>query len=79
MDQRKVTITFCAAKRRTTRELAKKGIGLRKSRSMQMRIDCGEHYTLDFDRNFIVLHDVDIVELGRAHGVIKPWETVLPE
>ena len=34
----------------------------------------GDYYVIDYRRNFVVQKDVDIEDLARELGVLKPWE-----
>jgi hypothetical protein len=72
---RKVVVTERAILARVNRKLADDET-VRKSRTARMRLAVGEFYQLDLKRNCIVGHDLDLAELAKKLGVLKPWEEV---
>ena len=59
---------------RINRKLTQQGQALRKSRSTQMQIQVGDFYIVDVYGNYIADQHVDIKELGRELGVLRPDE-----
>jgi hypothetical protein len=68
---KKRPVTWRAVVQRVNRRLAHDGEMLRADRSS------GEHYIVDIQRNAVTAQHVDVEELGRELGVIRPWEEVV--
>jgi hypothetical protein len=49
---------------------------LKRTRGWRMQLDCGDYYILNFNRNFVVDHHVDVEALARELGWMQTWETV---
>lgn len=73
---RKMPVTTKAVIARINRKLAVDNEQLRATRGMQMKLDCGDYYIVDFKRNFVVRPNVDPETLARELGVLKDWETL---
>ena len=73
----KVKVSARALLQRLNRVLVKDDECLKKGRDPQSEL--GEFYLIDTKRNFIVEKDVDIEALGKAKGVLKPWEVLSKE
>ncbi len=52
------------------------GQTLRTSRGVQSRLDLGDHYIQDLHTSLVVAQDVELMELGRELGVLRPHEVV---
>jgi len=57
---------------RVNRVLAKEGLRLHKSRSIQCFLDCGEWYITD-GRNLISEKNIKLEKMGRGLKVLKPY------
>jgi hypothetical protein len=75
----KVMITARAAKQRINRALKPDLQSLKKSRTQQAVLDCGQYYVIDHRKNYLAYHDVDLETFGQDLGVIAKWETVEDE
>jgi len=64
----KITITTSVAKARINAALRPYLHVLKTIRS--------RHHVIDYRRNLLSYHDVDLETFGQELGVIKPWETV---
>lgn len=62
---------------RINRKLAAEDEVLRAARGMQAFLSLGQYYTVDVRQNTIARKGVDPVALGRALGVLQPYETVI--
>jgi hypothetical protein len=51
---------------RINRHLQKIGLKLRKSRGAWARLDLGDFFVIDLDRNVLLMHHVDIASLDRS-------------
>jgi len=69
-------ITERAAQQRINRALKPDLQALKTARTPQAILDCGKHYVIDFRKNYLVRHDVDLEEFGHELGVIAAWEGV---
>ena len=49
---------------------------LKTARGAQAEHDLGRHYIIDLRGNVVLRKDVDIEELGRELGVLRPYEAV---
>ena len=76
MKREKVPVTMRALVARINRKLVADDEVLKISRGMRTKLDCGEYWILNFNRNWVARKDVDPEELGRKLGVLKPWEEV---
>ena len=70
----KKLVSEAALKRRINRKLAKDGQALRTSRNWQMEMEAGHHYVVDFSHGGVIQSHVDLEDLGRELGVLKPYE-----
>ena len=71
-----IAITEKALVQRLNRALAKSETILRKSRpGTRMEIDYGNYYSVSFRNNINGAH-IDIEDLGRELGVMRPHETL---
>ncbi len=61
---------------RVSRALTKEGEVLRKSRGMRMFLNVGEYYAIDRRYNVVTRKGIDLEELGRKLGVLKPHEAL---
>jgi hypothetical protein len=64
---------------RINRALAKEGEVLRKTRGMQMFLSVGEYYATDCRYNVVTRSRIDLEELGRKLGVLKPDEVLISD
>ncbi len=71
----KVKITSRAAIQRINRALSPEK-GLKKSRTQQSILDCGQYYVINYSKNYVAYHDVDLERFGQELGVIQRWEAV---
>jgi hypothetical protein len=72
----KVMITTRAAAQRINRALKPDLEGLKKARTQQAILDVGQYYVINYSKNYVVHHDVDLETFGQELGVIQPWEAV---
>jgi hypothetical protein len=76
----KLPVSVRALMQRINRKLAEKNEVLKKTRPdrgegvSQLRLDCGDYYIIDVDRNCLIQRDVDIEAIGRQLEVLMPWE-----
>lgn len=64
---------------RINRKLRHDGERLRKCRQERFRHDLGEFYIVNTDGHWIANKDVDIEDLGRDLGVLRPHEALVEE
>lgn len=62
--------------RRINRKLRRDDQMLKKARSERARLDLGDFYILNFNRNIVVARHVDPVGLARELGVLDADEVV---
>jgi hypothetical protein len=72
----KVMITERAAKQRINRALRPDQQMLKVARTQQAILDNGRFFVIDFGKNYLVRHDVDLEAFGHELGVIEQWESV---
>lgn len=70
-------VSLGALIQRINRRLRKEDEVMKKSRSERVRLDLGDYYILDFNRNFIVAQYVDPEAFGREIGALESYETVI--
>ena len=73
---RGVTITSPTLIKRINRRLAHNDLQLRTTRSESARCSIGHHYILNVWRNAIIEMFVDVEDLGRELGVLRPSESL---
>jgi len=61
---------------RINRKLGHDGEQLKATRSERARLELGDYYIIDADRNVILHKDCELVELARELGVLKPYEAL---
>ena len=61
---------------RVSRALAKEGEILKKSRGMQMFLNVGEYYAIDLQYNAVSRKNINLEDLGRELGVLRPYEVL---
>jgi hypothetical protein len=71
----KVHVSLQATIQRINRKLRKDGKTLKKNRS-SFDGNLGDYFVVDLTRNFVVDRDVDVEELARDNGVLKPYERI---
>jgi hypothetical protein len=69
-------VTEAALIKRINRKLAAHGERVRKTRGERGRIDRGDFYVIDIDRNIDMLWHVDIEVLARKLGVLSVAESL---
>ena len=69
-----VPVTRRALFQRLSRALAKKSERLIANRRPGPVPDIGNYYTVDTKKNSVARTDVDLEEIGRELGVLKPYE-----
>jgi hypothetical protein len=72
-----VPVTMRALTQRINRKLAERGEKLIKARGAAARVEVGEWYVLDTNRNVLVLMRVSPESLGRKLGALEAWERVV--
>ena len=74
----KVPVTARAAIQRINRALAQDDMVLRTARGVQEHINVGHYYVVNTRINGVVYRykDVNLEDLGRELGVLKPYEQV---
>ena len=79
MAGQKVVVSERAMAARINRELKKQGESLRRCREDSRWFhDLGQYYTLDLERNVISDKQVDLTELAKKLGVLRPYEVLAP-
>jgi hypothetical protein len=76
---KKTPVTARAVIQRINRKLKPDLKALKISRTEQAQVDCGAYFILDFRKNHLIEHDVDIEAKARELGVLHPWEAVTNE
>jgi hypothetical protein len=74
-----VPVTSRALFQRISRTLAKKGERLIANRRVGPVPDIGNYYTVDVKKNSVARTHVDLEEIGRELGALKPWERLKNE
>jgi hypothetical protein len=72
----KTPVSMRAVIQRINRKLAPDLEGLKTTRGGRARLELGDYYVIDFNRNFILHKDVDPERMARELGVLQPWEEV---
>jgi hypothetical protein len=75
----KVPISERALIQRINRKLKPEDQMLRTTRGERWRSSQGNHYIIDFNRNWMVADHVDVEDLGRELGVLAEWEHVVED
>jgi len=73
----KVPVTVRSAIQRINRRLKPDNEMLKTARGRYMRMQVGDYYIVNFNRNFILHTNVDPELLGRELGVLHEWERVI--
>jgi hypothetical protein len=76
---KKTPVTARAVIQRINRKLKADLQALKISRTEKARLDCGDYFILDYRKNYLIEHDVDIEAKARELGVLRPWEAVANE
>jgi hypothetical protein len=71
----KAMTSMSAIEDRVRRKLKQKGQSLRKPLSATSIRECGNYYILD-DRNYIAAKHINLIDLAKELGVLKPGEKV---
>ena len=71
-----VPVTMRALVQRINRKLAAKSEILKKARGEKAKVEAGDYYVINSDRNILMLKRVDPEALGRKLEVLRPWESV---
>jgi hypothetical protein len=71
-----IPVTMRALLQRINRRLAPELQGVKKLRGERARVELGDFYIIDFNRNFVLAAHVDPEELGRELGVLREYERV---
>jgi hypothetical protein len=69
-----IPVSERALLQRINRKLAKSGEMVRKSRTERLRLDVGDYFLVDTNKNAVVGHSVNLEEKGRELGVLSQWE-----
>lgn len=78
--RQKVPVSVRAAIQRINRKLKPDMEQLKVTRGGEMlRLDLGDYYIINFNRNWIAHKHVDPEKLGRELGVLAPWETMVDD
>lgn len=72
-----VPVSTRALLQRINRKLAEGDEQLKTARSDRARLELGDYYVIDVNRNVVRGKNVDPETLGRELGVLKGWETVV--
>ena len=70
----RVPITKRALFQRINRSLARERQHLLSARGERAYAHLGAHYVVDLERNTVVAHHVDLLELAQELKVLRPWE-----
>jgi len=76
---RKVLVSRRALIQRINRRLDARQEKLCVTRGQRMRMDVGDYYVVDYNRNFVVASHVDLEEWGRELDALKGYEVVAEE
>ena len=79
MSQHKAPVSERALAQRINRVLAKQDEKLLKARGSRMVESVGIYYIVDISNNNIAIKEVDIEELGRELGALKPYEALVED
>jgi hypothetical protein len=71
-----VPISERALLARINRQLVKEDQKLVKTRSEKAKVEVGDYYLLNFERNAILRMRVDLEDLGHDLGVLKRYEVL---
>jgi hypothetical protein len=71
-----VPISERALLARINRQLVKEDQKLAKTRSEKAKVEVGDYYLLNFERNAILRMRVDLEDLGHDLGVLKRYEVL---
>jgi hypothetical protein len=71
-----VPVTLRALLQRINRKLGKEDERLVTARGEKARVELGDYYILNVNRNWLVSQHVDPETLGRELGVLRAWEAV---
>jgi hypothetical protein len=77
MANKKVPITERALIQRINRKLANDDEALKKTRGIHATQGLGAYYKLNTNRNIVIDHHVDPVELAKELNVLWDWEQVI--
>jgi len=75
MTKERVPITEKALYQRINRKLKADDEVLKRARG-RLATTLGDYYTVDLQRNCIMLKDIDLEDYGRELGVLQPYETL---
>lgn len=75
-EDRRVKVDFRAVLARLNRRLARDGRRLCRPRSERVRLDLGDVYLLDLNGNAVMERDVNVEQLARDLGVLRPFERI---
>jgi hypothetical protein len=79
LSQHKAPVSERALAQRINRVLAKQDEKLLKARGSRMVESVGIYYIVDISNNNIAIKEVDIEELGRELGALKPYEALVED
>lgn len=72
-------VTLRSVIQRINRKLKLDNETLKATRGQRLRMQVGDYYVVDFNRNFILHTNVDPEQMGRELGVLHAWERVIDE
>jgi len=52
---------------------------LKRARTHQAILDCGQYCVIDHRKNYMLHHDINLETFGQDLGVIAKWEAVADE
>jgi hypothetical protein len=76
MDSRKIPVSPRTVIQRINRKLAKECEQLKATRDGRDEQDLGRYYIINFNRNWIVSHHVDLEKQAQKLLVLAPWKAV---
>lgn len=76
MAQTVVPVTERALVQRINRQLTKKGQMLKAARGRGAKEEVGYWYLVDTERNILLSHHCNVVEVAKELDVIYPWESL---
>lgn len=75
----KVSVSRRAVIARINRKLIHSDEAIRATRGDRYRMELGDYYRLDFNRNFIMEKHVNVEELAREIECLSPWERMVED
>jgi hypothetical protein len=75
----KAPVSKAALMARINRKLSRTNQRLKAARGDRQRLDLGDYYVINVNRNWIVSKGIDLEEYARELDVLQPWEALTSE